>query len=211
MSPKARVRSIYSPHPSIAYAQSMLANMRGKTGRSLEQWLTFLRKNGPGGEVERREWLKEEHGVGTYYAAWIAALSVGKGEEDTDPEKYLACAARYVEEMFSGPKAALLPIYERLLAAAFALGSDVKVSPCKTIVPIFRNFAIAQVKPATRTRVDFGLALGKYPGKLPARLVDTGGAAKKDRITHKLELTAPEKVDAGLAKWLRAAYELDEK
>jgi hypothetical protein len=45
----------------------------------------------------------------------------------------------------------------------------VRVSPCQTFVPIFRNFAIAQIKPATRTRVDLGLALRHYSGKLPKR------------------------------------------
>jgi hypothetical protein len=40
-------------------------------------------------------------------------------------------------------------------------------------------------------------------------LIDTGGAAKKDRITHRIELRSPDEVDAGVRRWLKVAYELD--
>jgi hypothetical protein len=202
-------KTIYSPHPSIAYAQSVVANMKVKTGRSLEEWIAFVRKSGPATEEERRAWLQQKHALGTNYAWWIAQRSFGKGEEDTDPEKYLAAAEGYVDAMFAGPKAGLRPIYERLLEAGFSIGDGVKVCPCETIVPFFRNHVIAQVKPSTRTRIDFGLALGKHAGKLPKRLIDTGGGAKKDRITHRIEVTSTEDVDDFLRRWLRTAYDLD--
>lgn len=54
-----------------------------------------------------------------------------------------------------------------------------------------------------------GAAAGKHAGKLPKRLVDTGGAAKKDRITHKIELTSAADVDAEVARWMKRAYALD--
>ena len=37
------------------------------------------------------------------------------------------------------------------------------------------------------------------------------GLKKKDRITHKVEVTRPEDIDADVRKWLRAAYERDGK
>jgi len=54
-----------------------------------------------------------------------------------------------------------------------------------------------------------GLALAKYKGKLPKRLIDTGGLAKKDRITHRMELKAVEEIDGDLQQWLKTAYDLD--
>jgi hypothetical protein len=39
--------------------------------------------------------------------------------------------------------------------------------------------------------------------------VDTGGLAKKDRITHRIELQSPAEIDREVGKWLRTAYELD--
>ena len=91
------------------------------------------------------------------------------------------------------------------LKAEFDIGTntakDVALTPCKTIVPIRRNHLIAEIKPATTTRIDLGLAL-KRVSRVPKRLVDTGGAARGDRITHKIPLTF---VD----RWLAKAQELD--
>jgi hypothetical protein len=202
-----RRKSIYSPHPSIAYALAVIANMKSKTGRSLEEWVAFLEKKGPASEAERREWLKNEHALGSNYAGYLAAASVGKGDDFSDADKYLEMAEKYVADMFAGPRAALRPMYDKLLE--IGLAKNVKVCPCQTMVPFFREHVIAQIRPATRTRIDFGLALGKYKGKLPKRLIDTGGAAKKDRITHKIELTALDQIDGELVKWLGVAYELD--
>ena len=209
MAAKKTVRkSLYSPHPSLDYARNVVAKMQASTGRTLEQWIA-LAKKGPKTDEARRAWLKEEHGLGTNYATWISDRSFGRGEDELDDQAYLARAEQYVEALFAGPKASLRPIYERLLQHAFALGADIRVSPCQTFVPVFRRHAIAQIKPSARTRIDLGLALRHYAGKLPERLIDTGGAAKKDRITHRIELRSTGEIDAGVEKWLRIAYELD--
>ena len=68
----------YDLHPSVRMVQSVIAGMKEKTGRSLEEWVRLVKKDGPGGEKERAAWLKKEHELGTNYAAWIAAHSVGK-------------------------------------------------------------------------------------------------------------------------------------
>jgi hypothetical protein len=109
--------------------------------------------------------------------------------------------------MFAGPKAALKPIYDELLRVAFSLGADIKVCPCKTIVPIYRRHVVAQVKPSARTRIDLGLALGAT--RAPKRLIDTGGYQKKDRITHRIEITSKAEIDGEVKRWLAKAYDLD--
>ncbi|MDZ7363919.1 MAG: hypothetical protein ONB46_24875 [candidate division KSB1 bacterium] len=67
------------------------------------------------------------------------------------------------------------------------LGSDVKIYPCQTIVPFHHQHVFAQIKPSTRTRIDFGLALKDAKKKPPQRLLDTGGPGKGDRITHQTD------------------------
>jgi hypothetical protein len=57
--------------------------------------------------------------------------------------------------------------------------------------------------------VDLGLALTHYTGKLPKRIVDTGGIAKKDRITHRIELNRTNEIDNEVKKWMKTAYQLD--
>jgi hypothetical protein len=127
--------------------------------------------------------------------------------EFASPAAYLAAAEGYVEQMFTGPKAALRPLYDALLTVGLSIGNDTRACPCKTIVPIYRHHVIAQIKPATRKRIDFGLALGNT--KTPKRLVDTGGFKKKDRITHRIEVASIDDVDDELKRWLKRAYEMD--
>jgi uncharacterized protein DUF5655/uncharacterized protein DUF4287 len=199
-------KSGYDVHPSVAMVQNTIAGLKEKTGRSLDEWVRLAQKEGPAEEKKRREWLKTTHSLGTNYAQWIAAQSVGKGENG-DPQTYLVAAENYVEEMMAGPKANLRPIYDALLKLGRSLGSDVRVCPCQTMVPFFRNHVFAQIKPSTRTRIDLGLAL--KDSKVPKRLIDTGGFEKKDRITHRIEITSLADIDDEVKRWLKKAYDMD--
>jgi hypothetical protein len=203
---KQPTSSTYDVHPGLAMYQNSQAALKQKTGRTLEEWIKFVQKEGPATEKERRAWLKAEHGLGMNYAGWIAEQSVGKGD-DGNPETYLKHAKEFVGSMYSGAKEPLRPIYDELLALGRSLGKDVKVCPCKTMVPLYRKHVFAQIKPTTRTRIDLGLALKDT--KVPKRLIDTGGFAKKDRITHRIEITSVKDIDAEVKKWLKTAYEMD--
>jgi len=197
----------YDLHPSVRMAQSIIKGMKEKTGRSLDEWLRHVKKAGPAGEKERAAWLKKEHGLGTNYAFWIAGQSLGKTDAGEDANEYLRHAEDYVEKMYAGPKVHLRAIYDEILTYAKTLGRDIRVSPCQTIVPIYRKHVIAQIKPTTRTRIDLGFALGDT--KTPNRLIDTGGFARKDRITHRIEITSVEDFDDEAKRWMRTAYEMD--
>jgi hypothetical protein len=205
---KAKSKTIYDVHPGVAMVMKWVAELKEKTGRSLGEWVALVKKEGPEGETARREWLKKKHKLGTNSAWWIADRAEGKGFGET-PEAYLKEAVGYVEEQYAGAKEKLRPIYEELLTLGKSMGSDVKACPCKTIVPLYRNHVFAQVKPTTNSRIDLGFALTHYKGKLPKRLIDTGGLAKKDRITHRIEITAMGQIDDEVKKWLKVAYDLD--
>src|SRR5205085_2586113 len=174
--------------------QKWIAELKQKTGRTLDEWMKFVKKEGPTTEQARRDWLKQQHGLGTNAARWLAERSVGKGAEVSDPDAYVRAAEKYVDEMFAGRKEHLRPIYDGLLKLGLSIGTDTKACPCQTIVPLYRNHVFAQIKPTTQTRIDFGLALGDTK-KTPQRLIDTGGIAKKDRITHRFEITSLKDID----------------
>jgi len=198
--------ALYSPHPSIRYARNVLAALEKKTGKTYEQWVALTKKSGPKTEEERRAWLKDEHGLGTNTAAWIAEMSVGKGREAIDEGLYLANAPKYVEEMYA-KKPNLRVIHDALVELGRSMGPDVKVCPCQTIVPLYRNHVFAEVKPATKNRIDVGFALGDT--KATGRLIDTGGFAKKNRITHRIPISDVKEIDAEVKKWLKVAYDRD--
>ncbi len=201
------MKSLYSVHPGVLMTQKWVAELKQKTGRSLDEWLKHIKKEGPKDETERRAWLKEEHGLGTNTASWLAERSVGKGEEAADRALYLKQAERDVDNMFSGKKAALRPIYDALLKLGLKTGKEAKACPCQTIVPLYRNHVFAQIKPTTQTRIDLGFALGDMKPK--GRLIDTGGFAKKDRITHRIPITSLDDIDDEVKHWLKVAYDRD--
>jgi hypothetical protein len=177
-----------------------VAGLKEKTGRSLEEWMMLVRKSGPPTEKARAAWLKDTHQLGTNYAKWLASRAEGSSLADYDPDALVAA-------LYAGGKSGLRPIHDRLLALALALGKDVSVTPCSTIVPIRRRHVIAQIKPATNTRIDLGFALKDT--KPTGRLVDTGGFAKKDRITHRIPIASVAEIDGEVQRWLRKAYEMD--
>jgi hypothetical protein len=202
----ASPKIIYSVHPGVAMVQKWVKELKAKTGQSLEEWTALIKKQAPKDLPARREWLKSKHKLGTNTAWWLAERADGQPTWDESPESYLSYAPRYVDQMYAGPRAALRPLNDALMQLAAEIAPDIKFCPCKTMIPVYRNRVIAQIKPATNTRIDFGLSLG--PGvPFTARLKDTGGIKKKDRITHKIEVSTPKDINAELRKWLKAAYQ----
>lgn len=200
----------YDLHPSVAYVQTVLANLRTKTGHTADEWIALIRGQGLADPKAIQAWLKAQ-GLGGTQAGLVtqrARAAAGHAFDDT-PEGYLAAAPSYVDGQYGGKKAALRPLFEQIVTLARGLGPDVKVCPCETIVPFYRHHVFAEAKPLA-SRLDLGLALGdpakvKDPG---GRLKDTGGFAKKNRITHKLEITSQADLESALP-WLRRAYERD--
>lgn len=204
----------YDVHPSIAMVQDWIATLKAKTGRSAPEWTKLIRTKGPKDQKACRDWLKKEFDLGTNTAWWLAerALTPMGATFQDDPESYLEAAPAYVDQQYGPKKAHLRPICEALLTLARGLGRDVRICPCKTMVPVYRAHVIATVTPATLKRVDLGLCLtplAKAGKKLPARLIDAGGFAKKDRITHRIAIASLDEVDAFVEDWLGRAYELD--
>ena len=112
--------------------------------------------------------------------------------------------------MYAGPKSSLRPIHDALLELGRSLGNDVKVCPCKTIVPFYREHVFAEVKPSTRTRIDLGLALKKSKTKPAKRLISSGGIEKGNRITHRIPISSLDEIDSEVRRWIELAYDLDE-
>jgi hypothetical protein len=196
-------RPAFVVHPGVAHTQAMVRSLPERTGRSLDEWMALLRAAGVEGRRDQVAWLQKEYGLTKVTATLVSDAERGEpGFDASDPEAD-------VDAQYAGPKAGLRAIYEALMDAAGALGDDVTATPCATFVPLRRRYVFAQIRPSTRTRVDLGLALARFDGELPERVVPTGGKEKGDRITHRIELRSAAEVDGEVVRWLRTAYELD--
>ena len=100
---------------------------------------------------------------------------------------------------YSGAKAALRPVYDRLAAIAESRGDDVTVIVQKTGVAFRRAKQFAVVRAASSTRVQLGLNLGATPD-------DPRVSATTGMCTHSVDVRRPEEIDDDVVTWIAQAY-----
>jgi Domain of unknown function (DUF5655)/Domain of unknown function (DUF4287) len=205
--PKTLAKPAFDVHPGVAMVRKWADELPEKTGRSLAQWAKFVAGCGIPDRKDRIAFLKDQHHLGTNTAWQIVMYAEDKATWDGDPKVYLKNADQYVTDMFAGGKAGLKPIFDALLIEGRKLGTDVKVCPCKTIVPFYRERVFAEIKPATKTRLEFSLALGDEP--FAGRLVPNPRAKGNDRLRHQFHLASVADIDGEVLRWLQAAYDRD--
>lgn len=174
-----------SPNDQLA---TMLANIPEKTGKPLNQWLTLIKKKGCEKHGEIIKFLKTEHGVTHGFANLIAAKARESGE-DVD----------LVAAQYAGAKAALRPLHDDIVKFAKSLGKDIEVAPKKTSVSLRRAKQFALITPATKTRIDLGLAL---KGEKAAGRLETYNAM----CSHRVRLETKKDFDKDVKAWIKEAY-----
>ncbi len=177
--------------------QTMISNMPDKTGKSLEAWFEVLGRSGLQKHGEMMKLLKGEYGVTHGFANTIALLYRQLADGGPPAEADLVAA------QFAGPKAALRPIYDDVLAAAQSFGPDVEIAPKKTSVSLRRSKQFAIVQASTRDRVDLGLIL---KGVEPTDRLE-GGTVFGGMCTHRVRLGSRDELDEAVRGWLRQAYD----
>jgi hypothetical protein len=180
---------------SAKWMAGVKANFAKATGKPVEAWVKRARDRGFGKDVkESRKWLKESEGLTMVQANFV--LTMLFPEPEGAEEDLLA-------GQFSGAKAALRPIYDRLAKVARGFGKDVMIAPRKSQVTFARQVTFAVVRAATKDRIDLALRLDGE--KATSRLASNPKAAGSDP-THTVALRSASDVDAQVLKWLKAAY-----
>lgn len=174
-----------TPEEALA---TMIANMPEKTGKSLDEWLGIVAKSGLEKHGKIVSMLKSDYGMGHGFANLVAAKALEK-DEPVD----------LVAGQYSGAKADLKPIHDAIVAYAKSLGDDVEIAPKKTSVSLRRKKQFALITPATKTRVDLGLAL---KGDKPHGRLEKGDAM----CSHRVRLESVEAFDVEVKDWMADAY-----
>lgn len=166
-----------------------------KTGKTLEHWISVVKKSGIEKHREIINFLKSEHGF-TYGFANFVALKSKKSDAGSIDDKDL------LSMQYKG-KETLKPIYDELVKRISKFGKDIQFVPKKSTVSCVRNKQFALIKPATKTRIDLGL---KLRGKSTTDRLENSGPFGT-MCTHRVRLTDIAQVDEQLINWLEEAYE----
>jgi hypothetical protein len=183
--------------------QTMQANIEEKTGKSFDQWVKLAKASGIGKFKALTDHMKIEHGMTHGYAQLVAwgvldPARLGQGNE----EEHL------VDELYTGKKEGLRPIYDRLIAEGKKMGDDVSLVICKTYSSLRSKSLYATVVPKTNTSVDLELALPANP-RAAKELGDRLEPIKHSnpRFTHRIRIKDPGEIDAGVLAVMKAALE----
>jgi len=175
----------------------MIANLKEKTGKSLQQWVAVAKSTGKGKHGEIVKALKAEHGLTHGYANLVAHELLSRVTQSrADGGDSL------IDAQYAGDKAVLRPIYDELIGAIRKFG-EVEVAPKKAYVSLRRSKQFALIQPSTKTRLDVGINL---KGAKPQGRLEASGSFNA-MVSHRVKLEAGAKVDPELIGWLKQAYE----
>jgi len=173
--------------------QSQIRNIEATYGRSMDGWAELIRASGRNRHGEIVAWLKSEHGLthGSANRVALVALAANAPQSGDDPEAAL----------YAGPKQALRPIHDRLMAVVRAMGPDIEIAPKKGYLSLRRRTQFAMLKPAAN-HVDLGLIL---PGVAAGERLESA-ATFNALFTHRVRVRSVDDVDPELIRWIGDAY-----
>jgi hypothetical protein len=175
---------------------SMIANMPEKTGKPLDAWLKVVAKAKLAKHGEIVAMLKADHGMGHGFANLVAhkALASDAGSADSDD---------LIATQYAGPKAALKPMYDKLVGIVEGFGKDIELAPKKAYVSLRRSKQFGLIQPSTATRLDLGLNL---KGVAPRGRLEASGSWNA-MCSHRVKLAGAGDIDAEVKAWLKQAYD----
>lgn len=176
--------------------QTMISNLEKNYGKTLEQWIQIVNKEGFEKHGEIMKFLKENHGF-THGFANLVAHKTLKSDAGSAPD-----VNELIDKQYKG-KEHFLPIYEKLKAEIEQFGDDIEFAPKNSYVSVKRKKQFAMLIPATKTRYEIGINLkGQEPKGILEIDTKTNGMC-----SHKIHLTEISDVNSEVIDWIKKAYE----
>ncbi|MBI5566388.1 MAG: DUF4287 domain-containing protein [Chloroflexi bacterium] len=179
--------------------QTQLKNIQTKTGKTLDELNAIIRASGLTKHGEIRDRLKRELGLGHGDANTLVHFYL-KPDGERAAEATGATPDTVLDEIYAGPKAALRPLHDRLMATITQFG-PFEIAPKKGYVSLRRKKQFAMIGPGTKGRVEVGLNMKDVPAT--ARLIEqpAGGMCQ-----YKVYVTQVDEVNQEFFAWIRQAY-----
>jgi hypothetical protein len=182
-----------------AYA-TQLSNIQKKTGKSLDELIQLIQSSGLSKHAEIRSMLIEKLGLG-YGDATMLTHFVQKTDAQSAIKEKGISADEAIDEIYTGPKASLRPIHEKLMQAINQLG-EFEIAPKKGYISLRRKRQFAMLGPATNTRFELGLNIKNL--EADERLLEQPSGSM---CNYKVRLTEADQVDESILDWVRRSFE----
>ncbi len=194
---------------------TLLENIQKRSGKTLDELTALVRNSGVTKHGQAVAMLKETLGMGHGDANMVAHLtfsperiygtaggpadsaSTGSAGEGSAP----ASVDAELDRIYTGPKAVLRPIHERVMKEIAKFGAF-ELAPKKTYISLRRRKQFATAGPATNTRLEVGLNMKGVKGTSRLEALPPGGMCQ-----YKVRLEKPDDVDAELLSWIKAAFD----
>jgi hypothetical protein len=180
--------------------ETQLNNIQKKTGKSMEELAAIIHNSGLTKHSEIRAMLQRDLDLGYGDANTLVHL-VLKTDGTSAAQASGASIDDVLGEIYSGPKAELRPIHDRLMDAINQFG-EFEIAPKKGYVSLRRKKQFAMIGPAAKTRLEVGLNLKGVEATERLVALPPGGMCP-----FKVNVTRIEEVDAELISWIKGAYE----
>jgi len=180
--------------------QTQLNNIQKKTGKTIDELAALVKSSGLTKHGEIREMLKRDLRLGHGDAnSLVHAIFHSDGTRAAEAKGLSSDAV--LDEIYGGPKAALRPIHEKLMAEIIKFG-EFETLPKKNYISLRRKRQFAMLGPTTNTRVEVGLNVKDLAAD--ARLLEQ---PKGSMCNYIVRVTDTAQVDAQLFAWIKQAYE----
>ena len=180
---------------------TQMANIVKRTGKSIPELTAIVKGSGLSKHGELVAMLKTTLGMGHGDANTLVHVVL---KSDGQSAAHGLSTEQVLGGLYTGPKAALRPIHDKLMVAIRSFG-NFEEAPKKTYVSYRRRKQFAMIGPATNTRVEVGLNVKGL--KATDRLQELPAG---QMCNYKVKLTDATEVDAELIAWIKAAYEAAE-
>jgi hypothetical protein len=179
--------------------QTQLENIQKKTGKSLDELTAFVRQSGLAKHSEMREMLQRDLGLGYGDANTLVHFALQSDGEQDALARGLS-TSDMLDEIYTGAKAGLRPIHEKLMEAINRFG-EFEAAPKKGYVSLRRKKQFAMIGPASSTRVDVGINAKEL--EADERLIEMPAGSM---CNFKVKLSGEGEVDDQLIAWIETAY-----
>jgi hypothetical protein len=179
---------------------TQITNIEKKTGKSLAQLTAAIKKSGKAKHGEIRDWLKQSFGLGHGDANTLTHVAL-KSDGASAAKAAGASTEDVLAEIYSGKKAHLRPIHDKLMQAVTKFG-EFEIAPKKGYVSLRRKKQFAMLGPKTNDRFELGLNLKADIKDARVKAQPPGGMCQ-----YIVALTDAAEIDAKIVAYIKTAYE----